>query len=440
MKIKNLFKRSHNPRCSGAVRLLFILAVAVVLWSQNAVGQQPAIPKLTLAQVEELVSHGVPDSSTQTQIQRRGLAFAPTPAIVESLRAKGAGPLTRAAVEALIPKPKEPTSAVTSRAAPTAKYGGAKPITPATPPNQIQLGMGTVEAQTEPGSQLFLDGKGVGNAGADGLFVLQNVVEGNHELIARSEGYQGADSKFSLSKNEAKEISLPMEWLGGFLSVTAQPIGASIHIVGPRSFDGSTTDVKIQPGSYTATVSLDGYVTQTRNFQIAVGEHHAEQFQLAIDLAAALARANAGDQSSLYILEQAVARGEEVVINVKLSSVDMAVGAYMYDGTVTVSSRGVTFRHAAGDRYKPDFMISPAKILGLTIENPQPAQDINLRVAIMNNKGKEDKYTYQLYNSGAALVVIGSSGYTNIVHIACNGCNNSLNVLFDLLQSVRVEK
>ncbi len=46
MKIKNLFKRSHNPRCYGAMRLLFILAVAVILWPQNAVGQQPAIPKL----------------------------------------------------------------------------------------------------------------------------------------------------------------------------------------------------------------------------------------------------------------------------------------------------------------------------------------------------------------------------------------------------------
>lgn len=104
MKIKNLFERSHNPRCYGAVRLLFTLAFAVIFWPQNALGQQPAIPKLTFAQVEELVSHGVPDSSTQTQIQRRGLAFAPTPAIVGSLRAKGAGPLTLAAIEALFPK------------------------------------------------------------------------------------------------------------------------------------------------------------------------------------------------------------------------------------------------------------------------------------------------------------------------------------------------
>ena len=442
MKIKNLFKRSHNPRCSGAVRLLFILAVAVVLWSQNAVGQQPAIPKLTLAQVEELVSHGVPDSSTQTQIQRRGLAFAPTPAIVESLRAKGAGPLTLAAIEALIPKPKAPTSAVTSRAAPTAKYGGAKPITPATPPTQIQLGMGTVEAHTEPGSQLFLDSKEVGNAGADGLLMLQNVVEGDHELIARSEGYQGADSKFSLSKNEAKQLSLPMEWLGGFLSVSAQPADASIHITGQRSFDGSATDVKAQSGSYTATVSLDGYVTQTRNFQIAVGEHHVEQFQLAIDLAAALAKANAGDQSSLYILEQAVARGENVVVNIK-TLVGYYTGPGLIDGTITVSKTAVSYhRTVGGDRDQPDFSVSPDKILLLaktslpTPPGTQPTPDINLRVAIMNKKGKEDKYTFQICNHSAALLAAGSNGYATMLRVACDGCDNSLDVLFALLRTV----
>ena len=89
-----------------AVRLLALLVVGAVLWSQNASGQQAAVPKLTLAQVEDLVSHGVPDSTMGTQIQRRGLAFAPTPATVESLREKGAGPQTLAAIEALFPKPK----------------------------------------------------------------------------------------------------------------------------------------------------------------------------------------------------------------------------------------------------------------------------------------------------------------------------------------------
>jgi hypothetical protein len=78
---------------------MVFLAVAIMLWTPNMTGQQTALPKLNLAQIEGLVSHGVPDATMAAQIQRRGLAFKPTSAIIESLRAKGAGPLTIAVIE-----------------------------------------------------------------------------------------------------------------------------------------------------------------------------------------------------------------------------------------------------------------------------------------------------------------------------------------------------
>ena len=91
MKVRQFFLCSHRSRFFEAVRLLVILAVVAMVVSQHAVSQQPAVPKLTLSQVEGLVSNHVQDSTMQTQIEKRGLAFAPTPAIVESLRAMGAG-------------------------------------------------------------------------------------------------------------------------------------------------------------------------------------------------------------------------------------------------------------------------------------------------------------------------------------------------------------
>jgi TonB family protein len=98
---------------------LVFLAVAVIFWPQNVAGQQPAVPKLTLAQVEQLVSNHVPDSTLSTQIQRRGLAFTPNPALIESLRAKGAGPLTLAAIEASASKtPPQAASSVPTSAVP----------------------------------------------------------------------------------------------------------------------------------------------------------------------------------------------------------------------------------------------------------------------------------------------------------------------------------
>ncbi len=103
MKTKGFHICWDRHQCLRAGRFLVVLVVAIVLWPQNATGQHPTVPKLTLSQVEQLVSSKVPDSTMRAQIQKRGLSFAPTPAILGSLRAKGAGPLTIAVIEALLP-------------------------------------------------------------------------------------------------------------------------------------------------------------------------------------------------------------------------------------------------------------------------------------------------------------------------------------------------
>ena len=96
-----LFPRQASSFCAALP--LAILAVVMVLWQQEAIGQQPALQKLTLSQIEGLVSHGVPDSSLHTAIMTRGLAFTPTGAILEALRAKGAGPLVLSDIGERIP-------------------------------------------------------------------------------------------------------------------------------------------------------------------------------------------------------------------------------------------------------------------------------------------------------------------------------------------------
>jgi hypothetical protein len=61
----------------GSTLILMGLAALCPLQLES---QKPTLHKLTLAQVEELVSHGVPDSIMAAQVQRRGVAFAVTPA------------------------------------------------------------------------------------------------------------------------------------------------------------------------------------------------------------------------------------------------------------------------------------------------------------------------------------------------------------------------
>jgi preprotein translocase subunit SecD len=91
-------------RAAGVARFLVGLALTLILLAQNGAGQQAASRALTLRQIEDLVSLGVPDSAVHTEIQKRGLAFTPTPALLASLRARGAGPMALADIEAAIPK------------------------------------------------------------------------------------------------------------------------------------------------------------------------------------------------------------------------------------------------------------------------------------------------------------------------------------------------
>jgi hypothetical protein len=351
MKIKRPF-RSHRPRGFGIAFLSVVLAAAIIFWPQGAKGQHQAVPKqhqavpkLTLAQVEQLVTSKVPDSTLGTQIQRRGLTFVSNSALIESLRAKGAGPLTLAAIEA----------SITKASSGSGKYEGTQ-VSQGSGKRRLRAapGVGSLEVHTEPGCQLFLDGKEVGSAGYVGLghFRLEGVPEGNHELTAQKTGFQDAHASFSLANMEDKQLSLPMGWLGGFLSVSAQPADAQIHVTGPWSFDGSGEDVRSQPGSYTVTFSEDGYQKQTRTFQIAAGEHHVERAQLTVDpafvashLAAAKAKLDAGDpagaiQDARRVLKvnHADVNAEVILAEASFQTGDM--DTFAYSGATAVSNGG----------------------------------------------------------------------------------------------------
>jgi len=91
--------------------------------------------------------------------------------------------------------------------------------------------------QTEPGSALLLDGKPVGHADSDGRLMVPAVVIGNHKLSARAEGYLESIVQVSLAGNEEKHVTLPLEWLGGFLSVAATPDDAKISVIGPKTLE-----------------------------------------------------------------------------------------------------------------------------------------------------------------------------------------------------------
>jgi len=75
MKIKHPIAARWS-RCSAAGLVLVLLRCRR---SSGPKCDRPATfpPKLTLSQIEQLVSHGVPDSTMAAQIQKRGVAFTP---------------------------------------------------------------------------------------------------------------------------------------------------------------------------------------------------------------------------------------------------------------------------------------------------------------------------------------------------------------------------
>jgi hypothetical protein len=104
MGITQYYPCLQRSQCDRTRLLLVIFALVTTLWPLTATGQNAAAPKLKLAEIEQLVTHHVPDTTLSNRIQRFGLDFAPNPTIVESLRSKGAGPLTLSAIEKFFPR------------------------------------------------------------------------------------------------------------------------------------------------------------------------------------------------------------------------------------------------------------------------------------------------------------------------------------------------
>jgi hypothetical protein len=249
--------KSSTVFSSLVVRLL---AVALLLCAAvpHADAQRE---KLTQPQIRHLIQIHAPDGLVARQIQARGIDFAVTAAEVSTFAVEGAGSQTLAALRALIRT-------------------------------------GTLQLRTEPGAGVSLDGSEAGVADAAGLLLLQDLPPGTHNLVVTKPGFHESRQPFTLADREALQLSAPLSWAGGILTIFAQPAAASISVSGPASFSGNVNAAHCPPGPYTATASLGGYTPQTRTFTVAADQRHEERFQLVVD-PAYLKKALADAQTNL---------------------------------------------------------------------------------------------------------------------------------------------
>lgn len=307
----------------SAANLILVLCLIPALLA----GGQGAVQKLTLEQIEGLIAHGVPDSTMSAQIQAHGLAFTPTQETMEELRGKGAGPLTLARVQALLASGRAATpgggkpgaspkaaSKITRSQLEQALRGhspdatlasqirtrgvafpvagrtvdelggkGAGPQTLAALREQIISG--TLQIHSEPQASITLDGAKAGVADASGSLAVSDVLPGHHDVIARCDGFKEGRANVALGDRESKQLSMPLEWLGGFLDVTASPADTLIVFSGAKcdGAAGAQFEARCMPGSYQLRALAEGYKTEDYTFQIATGDHQALHINLKVD-------------------------------------------------------------------------------------------------------------------------------------------------------------
>lgn len=201
---------------------------------------------LSLAQVEKLVEIHSPDDLIAEEIKARGLNYAPDQKTLDELQRRGAGQATLSAVRERIP-------------------------------------IGTLEIQAPPGSQIVVDGTDQGVTDAQGRLVLSDLPAGAHRLSVRNAGYKTGEFSIILAAKEYKHFPVNLDWAGGYLTVRADPAGATIDIPGLGHYKDSISDLQCPPGTYDLTVSRAGVKPESRSVVVAAGQHAAVEIHLVLD-------------------------------------------------------------------------------------------------------------------------------------------------------------
>jgi len=228
----------------SALPYLVCLGICLSLAATSSAAAQEG--HLTLAQVETLIRVHAPEEVIHEQIRKRGLGFDVTPAVMEQVEKMGASGSLLAQLRA-------------------------------------EIRAGSIEVHTLPLSTLIIDGKQVGNANDQGIFVAKDVSEGNHTIAASSPDYKDASTSVRVANHETKRVEISLRWQGGYLTVVTIPVDAKVEVTGPQSFNGQINNTACAAGDYTIRVSHVGMETETRTVTVSSEEINTARIRLTAD-------------------------------------------------------------------------------------------------------------------------------------------------------------
>jgi hypothetical protein len=226
-------------------KLIHILLLGVLITGVSSPARAQRSP-LTQNQLGHLIKIQAPDRLIATQIQTRGLSFPVTHAIVNSFSQEGAGPDTLMALRELIR-------------------------------------VGAIVIQTEPESSIMMDDQYEGATNSQGRAMIQDVPVGPHQVVISKQGFQSGQQNLVVANGQVNQISIALQWMGGYLSVQVHPANASVSVTGPLDFNGARSHVPCQPGTYAVAASAPGYLIQTKKVQIETGSDETVEINLQPD-------------------------------------------------------------------------------------------------------------------------------------------------------------
>jgi hypothetical protein len=250
-------------------------------------------------------------------------------------------------------------------------------------PIELPISVATLDVEAKPASRVVIDGKDRGATDIEGHLVLPDLAAGAHSISVVKAGYGPVEQKVVLAASEYKRLPVELNWMGGYLTVTASPTAAAIEIQGLGTFNGNVSNLPCPPGTYAVSITREGMKGETRSITVQAGQHtnlavsltpvgpdeHAELLRAeaflaggdtprARSIAYGVLKSSPNNSEALGMIPQtywkegnyrefietaidAVQRGSAVTVT--LMHDDNRGGRYLHPVALTLSSAGITY-------------------------------------------------------------------------------------------------
>jgi hypothetical protein len=118
-------------------------------------------------------------------------------------------------------------------------------------------------------STVYYDGTEAGTVPPNGIFIVRDVVPGNHAIQVSREGYVTQTMEIFMGKNEMKKVPVTLQKaVSGPLTVSSDPPGAQAYLDGQMIGMTPLTVADVPPGEHTLLITMDGYTDFSQTITI----------------------------------------------------------------------------------------------------------------------------------------------------------------------------